>query len=96
MGGGTTRPLEGPAAAWVRALREVGLPVLALDLPSGLDPGSADVPGEAVRATRTACFGALKRCHGLLPAKQHCGEVVVVPIPLDRSPDATMRLLPRP
>ena len=96
FGLGTTRPLEGPAAAWVRALREVGLPVLALDLPSGLDPSSADVPGEAVRATRTACFGALKRCHGLLPAKQHCGEVVVVPIPLDRSPDATMRLLARP
>lgn len=96
FGLGTTRPIDGPAAAWVRALNESGLPVLALDLPSGLDPGAAEVPGEAVRARRTACFGALKVCHGLLPARQFCGDITVVPIPLDQPPGASLHLLERP
>jgi NAD(P)H-hydrate epimerase len=96
FGLGTARPLDGPAAVWVKALNGSGLPVLALDLPSGLDPGAAEIPGEAVRAARTACFGALKVCHGLLPAKECCGEISVIPIPLDRSPEAAMQLLERP
>jgi NAD(P)H-hydrate epimerase len=91
-----SRALEGPAAAWARALHASGLPVLALDLPSGLDPSAAEVPGEAVKATRTACFGALKVCHGLMPARDLCGEISVVPIPLDARPKAGMKLLSRP
>ncbi len=96
FGLGTTRPLEGAALAWVRALNASGLPVLALDLPSGLDPSAAELSGEAVRATRTACFGARKVCHGLLPARDHCGEISVIPIPLDQAPRAAMQLLGRP
>lgn len=88
--------LEGVAAAWAAALNGSGLPVLALDLPSGLDPDRAEVPGEVLRATRTACFGALKVCHGLLPARRFCGEISVVPIPLDREPVAGLKLLDRP
>jgi NAD(P)H-hydrate epimerase len=96
FGLGTSRPLEGPVATWVKALNASGLPVLALDLPSGLDPSSAELPGEAVRATRTACFGARKVCHGLLPARELCGETSVIPIPLDRAPKASLQLLERP
>lgn len=96
FGLGTTRPLDGPALAWVRALNASNLPVLALDLPSGLDPGAAELPGETVRATRTACFGARKVCHGLLPARAWCGEITVVPIPLDSAPKAGLQVLERP
>ncbi len=96
FGLGTSRPVDGPAAAWVRALNAARLPVLALDLPSGLDPSSAEVPGEAVRATRTACFGARKVCHGLLPARACCGEITVIPIPLDAVPQARLQVLERP
>jgi NAD(P)H-hydrate epimerase len=96
FGLGTTRPLDGPVAAWVKALNGSGLPVLALDLPSGLDPSAAEVPGEAVRAARTACFGARKVCHGLMPARDLCGEISVIPLPLDRVPGAGMYLLERP
>lgn len=96
FGLGSTRPLSGEAAAWAQALNASGLPVLALDLPSGLDPSRAEVPGEVVRAARTACFGARKVCHGLLPARGWCGEITVVPIPLDRPPAARLQLLERP
>jgi NAD(P)H-hydrate epimerase len=96
FGLGTTRPLDGPAATWVEALNASGLKVLALDLPSGLDPSLAELPGKAVRATRTACFGALKVCHGLLPAREHCGEITLIPLPLGRAPEARISLLERP
>ena len=96
FGLGTRRPLEGAALAWAKALNGSGLPVLALDLPSGLDPDRAEVPGEVIRATRTACFGARKVCHGLLPARSWCGDITVVPIPLDTQPAGTIRLLERP
>ena len=96
FGLGTTRPLDGPATVWVRALNASGLPVLALDLPSGLDPSAAEIPGEVVRAQRTACFGAHKVCHGLLPARACCGEITVIPIPLDQTPKAELQLLERP
>ena len=96
FGLGASRPLDGPAAIWVRSLNASGLPVLALDLPSGLDPSAAEIPGEAVRATRTACFGARKICHGLLPAREYCGEITVIPIPLDQVPKASLQVLERP
>jgi len=101
FGLGGRRPLEGPAAAWVQALREVagqGAPfrVLALDLPSGLDPGSPDGAEVAVLADRTACFGHLKVCHGLRPARDCCGEISVIPIPLRLPATAGIQLLGRP
>ncbi len=96
FGLGTSRPMEGPAAAWVQALNASGLPVLALDLPSGLDPSAAELPGEAIRALRTACFGARKVCHGLLPARELCGDITVIPIPLGLTPQASLQMLERP
>jgi NAD(P)H-hydrate epimerase len=104
FGLGTRLPLQGSARAWVEALAEAGDPaspspafqVLALDLPSGLDPGSPEVPGPAVRARRTACFGHRKVCHGLLPARALCGEITVVPIPLREEPRPALALLERP
>jgi NAD(P)H-hydrate epimerase len=80
----------------VKALNASGLPVMALDLPSGLDPSAAEIPGEVVQARLTACFGALKVCHGLLPARECCGVISVIPLPLDQAPKAGMQLLERP
>lgn len=96
FGLGSRGPLDGAATTWAATLNASGLPVLALDLPSGLDPSQAEVPGEVIRATKTACFGALKVCHGLLPARSWCGEITVVPIPLDQVPTGFLKLLERP
>lgn len=101
FGLGTRLPLEGAALQWVLALQEAlcapggrcPFHVLALDQPTGLDPSSGEVPGPVVPAARTACFGHLKVCHGLRPARTLCGEIRIVPIPLDRSPDAGLHLI---
>jgi NAD(P)H-hydrate epimerase len=104
FGLGARQPLEGAAVGWVRALQEAvetsGSPgrfkVLALDLPTGLDPSSSDVPGAVVPATLTACFGHLKVCHGLFPAKAFCGEIRILPLPLNAGPKAGLHLIERP
>lgn len=102
FGLGTRLPLEGLAAAWVVALaaatqaHPARFQVLALDLPSGLDPGSPEKSGPAVQATRTAAFGHLKVCHGLRPARTCCGEITVVALPLRGAPTCGLRLLERP
>lgn len=64
----------------IRGLMGAGRPVLALDLPSGVDPDTGAVPGDAVRADVTVCFGAPKR--GLLfqPGRSHCGRLMAVEI----------------
>lgn len=103
FGLGVRLPLRGAAEAWVTALhravvgRETApFRVLALDLPSGLDPSSTDVQGPAVLAHVTACFGHRKVCHGLRPAREFCGETVVIPLPLPTPPQAELGLVDRP
>jgi NAD(P)H-hydrate epimerase len=88
--------MEDPFVLWAQAVQDSGLPVLALDLPSGLNPDLAEIPGMVLRATITACFGALKVCHGLMPARELCGEVRVIPIPLNQAPTGKLHLLERP
>ncbi len=104
FGLGVRLPLEGLAEAWasalVAALQEAPADppfrVLALDLPSGLDPSGPDVDGTVLPAHRTACFGHLKVCHGLRPARERCGEITVVPLPLREPPRAALALVDRP
>jgi NAD(P)H-hydrate epimerase len=76
FGTGLDRPLEGPWAGAVDAVRASGRPVLALDLPSGLHADSGRVLGAAVRAAVTVTFVALKP--GLFTGEgpAHCGRVL--------------------
>ncbi|WP_216210413.1 NAD(P)H-hydrate dehydratase [Amycolatopsis aidingensis] len=71
-------PLRPQAA---ELLEQVSAPVLAVDLPSGVDPDTGEVAGPAVRAACTVTFGALKPVHALNPS--HCGSVELVDIGLD-------------
>ncbi|MEV4057918.1 NAD(P)H-hydrate dehydratase [Amycolatopsis sp. NPDC049688] len=64
-----------------RLVELVEAPIVAVDLPSGVDPDTGAVDGPAVKAAKTVTFGALKPVHALAPA--HCGEVVLVDIGLE-------------
>jgi NAD(P)H-hydrate epimerase len=80
FGTGLSRPL-GPPFDWlVGVVNESGLPVLAVDIPSGLDCDTGEPLGPTVRATHTATFVAHKK--GFLnPAARHwTGEVHVIDI----------------
>ena len=101
FGLGIRLPLEGVARLWVETLNEISrqtgqLKILAIDVPSGLDPSSPDVTDLAIKADRTACFGYLKICHGMRPALDYCGEVKVIPMPTHKKPDYNISLLRNP
>lgn len=72
--------LRAPAAALVAAVERAGVPILAVDLPSGVDTDTGAVEGAAVTAAATVTFGARKPIHVLAAAR--CGRVHVVDIGL--------------
>lgn len=80
FGIGLSRPLAGACLEAVRALNEANLPVLAVDIPSGINADSGAVMGAAVRATRTVAIAALKYGHVLFPGAQLSGRVSVADI----------------
>lgn len=77
FGIGLTRPLAGRHAELVGALNALPCPILALDVPSGLDAETGRVMGTAVRATRTATFIACKPGLLTLDGPDHCGALGV-------------------
>lgn len=81
LGTGARGAPRGPAADAVAALvaaAQRGLPVVAADVPSGVDADTGAVAGpQAVQARLTVTFGALKRGLRLHPGAVHAGEVVV-------------------
>ncbi|QBJ95499.1 NAD(P)H-hydrate dehydratase [Rhodococcus sp. ABRD24] len=78
-------PLRPAAAAMVA---DLDAPIVAVDLPSGVDPDTGAVEGPAVTAEVTVAFGALKPVHVLAGAR--CGRVELVPIGLELpDPDLT-------
>jgi ADP-dependent NAD(P)H-hydrate dehydratase / NAD(P)H-hydrate epimerase len=85
FGTGLTRDLEGAARLAVEHMNASGRPILAVDLPSGIDGDSGAVRGAAVRATRTVTFAARKPCHLLMPGRAFCGKVEVADIGIARA-----------
>jgi NAD(P)H-hydrate epimerase len=77
FGTGLSRPLEGRVAELVAAVNRLPVPRLAVDLPSGLNGGSAEIPGPHLEAELTVTFAAPKLAHILPPAAESVGEVVV-------------------
>jgi NAD(P)H-hydrate epimerase len=87
FGAGLTRPLEGVAQATARRLNAANVPVIAVDVPSGLH-GDLARPldgGVAIEADLTVTFFRKKPAHVLAPGRFLCGEIVVadIGIPVD-------------
>ncbi|HET7267637.1 MAG TPA: NAD(P)H-hydrate dehydratase [Oleiagrimonas sp.] len=75
FGSGLSRPLHGTAADVVAQINAGGRPVLALDIPSGLDSDTGHAAGAAVRAAATTSFVAWKRGLFTAAAPEYCGAL---------------------
>jgi hydroxyethylthiazole kinase-like uncharacterized protein yjeF len=80
LGTGFSGTPHGPVADAIGALNAAAPPVVAADVPSGVDAASGVVEGQAVRAAVTATFAAAKPGLWINPGKAHAGEVRVIDI----------------
>ncbi|MCC7492323.1 MAG: NAD(P)H-hydrate dehydratase [Fimbriimonadaceae bacterium] len=88
LGTGSSGDPRGLLAELIEAVNAAGRPVLAIDLPSGLDADTAAVGQPCVQATVTVCLGALKRGLAVTPGMLQAGRLEVVDIGLPgRCPD---------
>ncbi len=77
FGTGLTRAPQGVALALIEQVNGAKRPVLALDVPSGVDADTGNVPGSAVHAAATITFVARKRGMFTGAARDHCGDTVL-------------------
>ena len=68
------------AARSIDTIRSAGVPVVSVDVPSGVDASTGEVAGEAVEADVTVSFHAAKLGQRVAPGKGCTGELRVVPI----------------
>jgi hydroxyethylthiazole kinase-like uncharacterized protein yjeF len=93
FGAGLSRAVTGEPHDMIAAINANGAPVLAVDLPSGVNGTTAAVMGIAVNATETVTFFRKKPAHLLMPGRMQCGLVRVVDIGID--PQVLGEIAPR-
>ncbi|NUS00223.1 MAG: NAD(P)H-hydrate dehydratase [Kribbellaceae bacterium] len=78
--------LRPDALAAVQLAEQYGVPIVAVDTPSGVDVDTGEAPEPHVRAALTVTFGTHKICHLVDPAASACGPVHLIDIGLDLPP----------
>jgi hydroxyethylthiazole kinase-like uncharacterized protein yjeF len=79
FGSGLSRPLDGEAARTLIAVTQRGLPLVAIDIPSGVMGDTGENAGAAPAAC-TVTFARKKPGHVLLPGRELCGDIKVADI----------------
>jgi ADP-dependent NAD(P)H-hydrate dehydratase / NAD(P)H-hydrate epimerase len=83
------------AAQQIRAMNGSGAPVVAVDIPSGVNASTGEVPGEAVSAQLTVTFHGRKIGHEVTPGRFHRGELVMADIGLESAETEHALVTPR-
>ena len=73
-----------PVAGAIAAINDQGAPVVACDMPSGVNASTGEIAGDAVRAAATATFHGTKIGLRVAPGKFHAGRVEVIDIGIPR------------
>lgn len=92
FGTGLNAPVRGPIAEVIALINASGLPVFAIDMPSGLDGDTGQPLGVAVQAQATATFGFPKVGQVLYPGAGYVGTLAVVDIGI--APEAVAAVAP--
>ena len=84
FGAGLARDVPLALSGVIGKVTERNIPVIAIDLPSGIDGRSGKILGAAFKAVVTVTFMALKPGMLLLPGRDHCGQVDIADIGVPR------------
>lgn len=97
FGTGLTSSATGVAGRAISDINASGLPVISIDVPSGLSSDTGAVLQPSIHATVTVALQCMKLCHALPPACDQCGLVEVAPIGIPDSvvnvPEHTIEML---
>jgi ADP-dependent NAD(P)H-hydrate dehydratase / NAD(P)H-hydrate epimerase len=100
FGAGLARDIEGRALNWIEELnhwsKQSQNPVIAIDIPSGIDGATGKICGVAVRASHTVTFHHYKPAHLLMPARLLCGVRSVHDIGIDKEAVITSAFVNEP
>jgi NAD(P)H-hydrate epimerase len=91
FGAGLARPLDGSAREVIEKAAAMDVPIIAVDIPSGVGGDSGAVRGAAAPADLTVTFFRKKPGHLLMPGKAFAGEVQVIDIGIAREVLETIR-----
>ncbi len=80
FGAGLNRDFTGPALDLLRRASDQDIPIVAVDIPSGVDGATGRVLGDAVPANLTVTFFRMKPGHKLLPGRDLCGALILADI----------------
>ena len=84
---GLRRPVTGEAASLMQFINRAGIPVVSIDIPSGLNPDTGQIYGQSIVADLTVTFFRKKLAHVLMPGRMLCGDVAVADVGI---PDAAL------
>jgi hydroxyethylthiazole kinase-like uncharacterized protein yjeF len=80
LGANARLPLDARSGALAEAMNRSGVPVLALDVPTGVEPSTGEADARAVIATAAVALGRPKRGCFLDPGRGHVGELWCAPL----------------
>lgn len=89
-GAGLDRALDAALQKEIIKISESNVPVIAIDLPSGVFGRTGAIDGEAVKATKTVTFFRLKPGHVCYPGRAQCGEIILANIGI---PDVVLQTI---
>jgi ADP-dependent NAD(P)H-hydrate dehydratase / NAD(P)H-hydrate epimerase len=77
LGTGLDKNISGKLSEAITIMRESNLPVLSIDIPSGISSDNGQIMGNAVKADCTVTFGLPKRGHLLYPGAEYTGRLFI-------------------
>lgn len=92
FGTGLSKPVAGPVSEIIRLINRTDVPVISVDIPSGISSDDGRIMGEAVKADASVTFGLPKIGHYLHPGAEYTGRLFVEDIGFPRELISSDRL----